>query len=50
MGGGKERADNVSAAEVEVREVPRRQFLRGIGLSKSPPLFIGRTRRSYPTL
>lgn len=32
MGDGKERAHRVNPADVEVREVPRRQFLRGIGL------------------
>ena len=32
MGGRKERVDTVGPAEVKVREVPRRQFLRGIGL------------------
>lgn len=32
MGDGKERADTVSADDIKVREVPRRQFLRGIGL------------------
>ena len=39
MGDGKERKDTVSPADVRVREVPRRQFLRGIGLLASASAF-----------
>ena len=32
MGEKKERVDTVTPADIQIREVPRRQFLRGIGL------------------